>query len=99
VAGYDWLAWLEVTVEPLPVAGFATCGLPVCVPVTLWGPTLPPLSDAAIQVVAATERQNAKPTTENDFVIENIPSREPFLLRTRDIALSCGVASPQGITR
>jgi hypothetical protein len=24
VAGYDWLAGLEVTVEPLPVAGFAT---------------------------------------------------------------------------
>jgi hypothetical protein len=24
VAGYDWFAGLEVTVEPLPVAGFAT---------------------------------------------------------------------------
>jgi hypothetical protein len=71
VAGYDWLAELEVTVEPVPVAGFATCALPVCVPVTLWGPTLPPVS-CAIQVVAITERQNATPTTEDDFHIENI---------------------------
>ena len=31
----DRPVWLEVTVDPLPVAGDGSCGLPNCLPVTL----------------------------------------------------------------
>ena len=66
VAGYDWLAWLEVTAEPLPVAGFATCWLPVYVPVVAWLA----LSEAAKPGTAVTAAsKEARPRIPNAFFI------------------------------